>query len=95
MENYLNKVLDNRYEIDEVIGTGGMAVVYRARDRKLNRLVAVKVLKDELRTDEDLRPGFTPKAKPWHVLTTTILSRSSTLVPPRKTSISLWRSWTA
>ncbi|MBQ1954629.1 MAG: Stk1 family PASTA domain-containing Ser/Thr kinase [Clostridia bacterium] len=58
MENYLNKVLDNRYEIDEVIGTGGMAVVYRAKDRKLNRLVAVKVLKDELRTDEDLRRRF-------------------------------------
>ena len=58
MENYLNKVLDNRYEIDEVIGTGGMAVVYRARDRKLNRLVAVKVLKEELRTDEDLRRRF-------------------------------------
>ena len=58
MENYLNKVLDNRYEIDEVIGTGGMAVVYRAKDRKLNRLVAVKVLKEELRTDEDLRRRF-------------------------------------
>ncbi len=58
MENYLNKVLDNRYEIDEVIGTGGMAVVYRARDRKLNRLVAVKVLKEELRSDEDLRRRF-------------------------------------
>ncbi len=58
MENYLNKVLDNRYEIDEVIGTGGMAVVYRARDRKLNRHVAVKVLKEELRSDEDLRRRF-------------------------------------
>lgn len=58
MDNYLNKVLDNRYEIDEIIGTGGMAVVYRARDRKLNRLVAVKVLKEELRSDEDLRRRF-------------------------------------
>ncbi|MBQ5972625.1 MAG: Stk1 family PASTA domain-containing Ser/Thr kinase, partial [Oscillospiraceae bacterium] len=58
MENYLNQVLDNRYEIVEVIGTGGMAVVYKAHDRKLNRLVAVKMLKEELRSDEELRTRF-------------------------------------
>ncbi len=58
MDTYLNKVLDDRYEIIEIIGTGGMAVVYKARDRKLNRLVAVKILKSELRSDTELRRRF-------------------------------------
>ena len=41
MERYLGKTLDNRYEIQEIIGSGGMAVVYKARCNRLNRLVAV------------------------------------------------------
>jgi serine/threonine-protein kinase len=58
MDNYINKVLDGRYEIIEIIGTGGMAVVYKARDTKLNRLVAVKILKSEHRGDIELRRRF-------------------------------------
>lgn len=50
--------MDGRYEIIEIIGTGGMAIVYKAKDRKLNRMVAVKVLKPELRGDTDLRRRF-------------------------------------
>ena len=41
------KILGNRYEIIEKIGTGGMATVYKAKCKVLNRNVAIKVLKDE------------------------------------------------
>lgn len=58
MDPYIGKMLDERYEILDVLGTGGMAVVYRAYDHRLNRYVAVKILKGELATDQDLRRRF-------------------------------------
>lgn len=58
MDQYIGKFLDNRYELLEVIGSGGMAQVYRARCHRLNRLVAVKILRSDLAQDADFRRRF-------------------------------------
>ena len=58
MDKMIGKMLDNRYELLEVIGSGGMAVVYKAKCHRLNRLVAVKVLKSDLAGDADFRRRF-------------------------------------
>ena len=57
-DKYIGQLLDGRYEILEKIGTGGMAEVYKARCHRLNRFVAVKILKDELASDEEFRRRF-------------------------------------
>ena len=58
----IGEVLGNRYEIIEKIGEGGMAVVYKARCNKLNRYVAVKILKEEFCNNEDIVGKFTREA---------------------------------
>ena len=63
MDQYIGKLLDNRYEILELIGVGGMAKVYKARCHRLNRLVAVKILRDDLSHDEDLRRRFNAESQ--------------------------------
>ncbi len=57
-DKYIGQMLDDRYELLEVIGIGGMAVVYKALCHRLNRLVAVKILKDEYQQDEEFRRRF-------------------------------------
>lgn len=57
-DKYIGKMLDDRYEIREIIGEGGMAIVYRALDHRLNRDVAVKIMRDEMAADEEFRRRF-------------------------------------
>ena len=58
IDRNIGRMLDNRYEILKVIGTGGMAVVYQAKCHRLNRMVAIKILKDEFTADEEFRRRF-------------------------------------
>lgn len=58
MDQYIGKLLDNRYEILERIGSGGMAVVYKALCHRLNRMVAIKILKADLAQDAEFRRRF-------------------------------------
>lgn len=56
-------LLKNRYKLDKVLGRGGMAVVYHARDQMLERDVAIKILKGEYASDPDFRERFRQEAK--------------------------------
>ena len=68
MDNYVGKRLDGRYELQEVIGVGGMAVVYKAYDNIDDRTVAVKILKDEFLASEEFRRRFKNESKAIAVL---------------------------
>ena len=68
MESYVGKRLDGRYEIREIIGVGGMAVVYNAYDIIDDRIVAVKVLKEEYLANEEFRRRFKNESKAIAVL---------------------------
>jgi len=68
MENYVGKRLDGRYEIQEIIGVGGMAVVYKAYDNIDDRIVAVKILKEEFLANEEFGRRFKNESKAIAVL---------------------------
>lgn len=63
MDKYIGKKLDGRYEILELVGFGGMAVVFKAYDLLENRHVAVKILKDEYLHNEEFRRRFRNESK--------------------------------
>ena len=68
MDTYTGKRLDGRYEIHEIVGVGGMAVVYRAYDTIDDRTVAVKILKDEFLGNEEFIRRFKNESKAIAVL---------------------------
>lgn len=68
MDNYLGKILGNRYRVLELIGVGGMAIVYRAYDSIDDRTVAIKILKDEYLANEEFRRRFKNESKAIAVL---------------------------
>lgn len=63
MDNYVGKRLDGRYEIQEIVGVGGMSVVYKAYDNVDDRIVAVKILKDEFLSNDEFVRRFKNESK--------------------------------
>src|SRR5256885_11639047 len=63
LQDQVSGVVGAQYDIESEIGRGGMSVVYRARDRRLNRPVAIKVLPPELAHDPAIRTRFTREAQ--------------------------------
>lgn len=59
----MSKVLSDRYEIIEKIGVGGMAIVYKAKDLLLNRVVTIKVLREQFASDDDFVRRFRREAQ--------------------------------
>ncbi len=68
MDKYVGKRLDGRYEIEEIIGVGGMAVVYKAYDNVQDRTVAIKILKDEYVSNEEFIRRFKNESKAIAIL---------------------------
>lgn len=68
MDKFVGKRLDGRYEIREVIGIGGMAVVYKAYDSIEDRIVAIKILKEEFASNEEFQRRFKNESKAIAVL---------------------------
>lgn len=68
MENFEGKRLDGRYELQKMIGEGGMACVYKAYDRIDDRWVAVKILKDEFADNSEFLRRFRNESKAISVL---------------------------
>ncbi|HHU70626.1 MAG TPA: protein kinase, partial [Clostridiales bacterium] len=57
------KIIGERYEIIDIVGSGGMADVYKAKDQRLSRFVAIKVLKPEYSSDRSFVNKFRGEAQ--------------------------------
>ena len=68
MDKYIGKRLDGRYEIKELIGVGGMAYVYKAYDSIDDRVVAIKILRDEFMANEEFTRRFKNESKAIAIL---------------------------
>lgn len=68
MDNYIGKIVDNRYEILSLIGVGGMSNVYKAVDNQTGKQVAIKFLKEEFFENEELVRRFKNESKAISVL---------------------------
>ena len=97
MNQLIGSTLGNRYEIIEVLGTGGMAVVYKGRDVVLNRMVAIKVLKQEYnKTPEGLndlvsiQQGILKNASEYVKVGGTLIYSTCTLNPAENQEIVKW-----
>ena len=62
-DKYIDTLLEDRFQIIEKIGEGGMAVVYKAMDIRLNRNVAIKIMRDEFAADEDFKRRFSSESQ--------------------------------
>ena len=63
MDKFLGTLLDNRYQIESVVGEGGMATVYKAWDEVAEKYMAVKILKEEFAKDFKFRKKFQNESK--------------------------------
>ncbi|MEG2429117.1 MAG: Stk1 family PASTA domain-containing Ser/Thr kinase, partial [Oscillospiraceae bacterium] len=68
MDKYIGKKLEGRYELLELIGFGGMAIVFKAKDILEDKFVAIKILKDEYLSSEDFKRRFRNESKAIAVL---------------------------
>ncbi len=96
MDKYVGKRLDGRYELQELIGVGGMATVYKAYDTIDDKIVAVKILKEEFLGNDDFIRRFKNESKAIAVLSHPNIVKvfdMSALVT--EFNISLWNILTA
>ena len=95
MDKYTGKRLDGRYEIHELLGVGGMAVVYRAYDTIDDRVVAIKILKDEFAGNSEFLRRFRNESKAIAVLSHPNIVKVYDVSFGDGCSISSWNTWTA